>query len=115
MGHLDGRVVLVTGAAGGIGTATTRAFERAGATVVGADLQGAAQRLDVTDQDSCRAAVAAAVTAHGRLDTLVNVAGVGRFQKTTELTLDDWNRTLAVNLTGTFSMCQAAIPHLVEH
>jgi NAD(P)-dependent dehydrogenase (short-subunit alcohol dehydrogenase family) len=114
MGRLDGRVALVTGAAGGIGQATVRALATEGATVVGADLHDATLRLDVTDQDSCRAAVAATVEAHGQIDLLVNIAGIGGFQKTAEVTLEDWSRTLGVNLTGTFSMCQAAIPGLID-
>ena len=115
MGRLEGRVALVTGAAGGIGQATTRALQDEGATVVGADLRAAAVELDVTDPASCRAAVASTLDGHGHLDVLVNIAGIGSFQKTTEVTLDDWNHTLAVNLTGTFSMCQAALPALIEH
>ena len=69
----------------------------------------------MTDPASCRAAVASTLDGHGHLDVLVNIAGIGSFQKTTEVTLDDWNRTLAVNLTGTFSMCQVALPTLIEH
>jgi len=114
MGRLEGRVALVTGAAGGIGQATARAFVNEGATVAGADLHDAELTLDVTDPDSCRATVAAVIETHGRLDVLVNIAGIGGFQKTADVTLEDWNRTLAVNLTGTFSMCQAALPELTE-
>jgi NAD(P)-dependent dehydrogenase (short-subunit alcohol dehydrogenase family) len=114
MARLADRVALVTGAAGGIGRATVQALTDEGATVVGADLHDAAVTLDVTDGDSCRAAIAATLEAHGHLDLLVNVAGIGTFKKTAELTLDEWNHTLAVNLTGTFSMCQAALPELSE-
>jgi NAD(P)-dependent dehydrogenase (short-subunit alcohol dehydrogenase family) len=104
----EGRTVLVTGAAGGIGKATVARLADEGATVVTADLDGADVRLDVTDPTSC----ADAVDAAGDLDLLVNLAGVGAFSLTAELALEDWNRTLAVNLTGTFLMCQAALPSL---
>jgi NAD(P)-dependent dehydrogenase (short-subunit alcohol dehydrogenase family) len=69
---------------------------------------------DVTDAAACAAAVAMAHDTTGRLDVLVNVAGVGGFAHTTDVTLDEWDRTLAVNLTGTFLMCQRALPHLLE-
>ena len=123
--------MLVTGAAGGIGTTTCRRFASEGAHVVCVDLDGAGaaapaaaivadggravgSACDVTDAAACAAAVDAAVSATGRLDVLVNVAGVGGFAPTTEVTLDEWNRTLSVNLTGTFLMCQGALPALVE-
>ena len=107
-------MALVTGAAGGIGHATVAALEAEGASVLGADLRDTAVTLDVTDDASRHAAVDAVVSEHGRLDLLVNVAGVGSFKKTTDLTLDEWQRTLDVNLTGTFGMCQAALPALLD-
>jgi NAD(P)-dependent dehydrogenase (short-subunit alcohol dehydrogenase family) len=114
MARLGGRVALVTGAAGGIGRATADAFTAENAVVVGGDLRDAALTLDVTEPASCRAAVAATLDAHGHLDVLVNIAGTGGFQRTADVTPADWDRTLAVNLTGTFSMCQAALPALLE-
>ena len=121
--------MLVTGAAGGIGAATSRLFAAEGARLVCADLDaGAAAGIaagivadggtavgiecDVTDPDACVGAVDAAVGA-GRLDVLANVAGVGGFAATTDVTLEEWNRTLAVNLTGTFLMCRQSLPALV--
>jgi 2-hydroxycyclohexanecarboxyl-CoA dehydrogenase len=111
----DGRIVLVTGATGGIGTAVVDRFTEDGATVVGADLEGSGATIDcdVTDPSSCRAAVDAVIERHGRLDVLANVAGVGCFKPTLDLTIEEWNRTLAVNLTGTFLMCQAALAPLL--
>jgi NAD(P)-dependent dehydrogenase (short-subunit alcohol dehydrogenase family) len=122
-----GRTALVTGAGGGIGSATARLLAAQGAHVVCTDRRhdaaaqtaeriaaeggsAAAVACDVTDPDSVADAVA---VAGARLGVLVNVAGVGGFAPTTDVTLDDWNRTLAVNLTGTFLACQAALPALV--
>jgi meso-butanediol dehydrogenase/(S,S)-butanediol dehydrogenase/diacetyl reductase len=126
-----GRAVLVAGAGGGIGQAVVGAFAADGADLTCADVDasaaaaaaklvadaGAAGRavtLDVTDVDSCTRAVAAAVDATGRLDVLVNVAGVGQLAPTIDVTLEQWERTLAVNLTGTFLMCREALPALLE-
>jgi NAD(P)-dependent dehydrogenase (short-subunit alcohol dehydrogenase family) len=123
MQRFAGRRALVTGAGGGIGRATVARLASEGATVIGADrdLQAArastdhlddarAVELDVTDPGSCRSVVDDA----GPLDLLVNLAGVGAFSHTADLDLDDWNRTLQVNLTGTFLMCQAALGPLTE-
>jgi NAD(P)-dependent dehydrogenase (short-subunit alcohol dehydrogenase family) len=69
--------------------------------------------LDVTDETAVREAVAACIARFGRLDVLCNVAGILRFDHTHELSLADWSRVLAVNLTGTFLLCREAIPHLL--
>jgi NAD(P)-dependent dehydrogenase (short-subunit alcohol dehydrogenase family) len=119
----DGKIALVTGAGGGIGRATVARLASEGAVVTCADRDLGAARasaegvagataleLDVTDPTSCRATVEAA----GPIDLLVNLAGVGAFAHTVDLALEDWERTLKVNLTGTFLMCQAALPSLLE-
>jgi len=69
---------------------------------------------DVTDQASCVEAVAAAVSRHGRLDVLVNVAGIGIGRRIGEVTAEEWRRVLDVNLTGTFLLSQAALAPLLE-
>lgn len=131
MKRFEGKVALVTGAASGIGLATMQRLAREGAKVFACDmtadklkeevgkleaegLQARAHTLNVTDPEACRGAVAAAVAAFGRLDVLCNIAGIGQFKLFTDISLEEWNKILAVNVTGLFVMCQAAIPHLLE-
>ena len=128
MKRLADRAAIVTGAASGIGRATALRLADEGATVLCLDVQADAvaevandcgtrarsRVCDVSDPGACREAVASALEAFGRLDVLCNVAGILRFAHTHELALADWRRMLDVNLTGTFLMCQAALPHLLE-
>jgi NAD(P)-dependent dehydrogenase (short-subunit alcohol dehydrogenase family) len=112
-----GTVVLVTGAAGGIGGAVLDAVRARGAIGIGADL-AAGERvdvaLDVTDGDACRAAVAAVVDEHGRLDVVVTAAGVGTAGRFDALDEAAWRRTIDVNLWGTVHVARAAWPVLTE-
>jgi meso-butanediol dehydrogenase/(S,S)-butanediol dehydrogenase/diacetyl reductase len=115
----DGRVALVTGAASGIGLATAIRLRDEGARVVGLDMAPVCVegvhgvRADLRDEEQVAAAVADAVRWGGRLDLLANVAGVAASAHTTDVTLAEWERILAVNLTGTFLACRAALPHLI--
>jgi NAD(P)-dependent dehydrogenase (short-subunit alcohol dehydrogenase family) len=128
--HLVGRVVAVTGAASGIGRATALLLAREGARVACLDVQTdavgetaaeiaraggetLALRLDVTDPASVADAIAGTVERFGALGALVNAAGVGGFVKFEDMTLTEWNRVIAINLTGTFLTCHAAVPHLL--
>jgi len=130
MHRFTDRVALVTGAASGIGRATAERLAAEGARVFCVDIQvdavdalvraiadsggtAAAHACDVTDELQVGATVAACVARYGRLDVLCNVAGILRFDHFHELRTEDWQRILAVNLTGTFLMCRAAIPHLL--
>ena len=70
-------------------------------------------RCNVADEDDTAATIALAVERYGRLDTVANVAGILQFGHTHEFALKDWERLFAVNVTGTFLMCRAAIPHLL--
>ena len=127
----EGRTVLVTGASSGLGAATVRLFAARGADVYAAsrdqdklaavaadcaDLPGTVTigPLDVASPVSCRSAVAAAASLHGRLDVLVNNAGRHDFRVTTAVTDEQWDHDIAVNLSGAFHCAQAAIPHLLE-
>ncbi|MBV1796493.1 SDR family NAD(P)-dependent oxidoreductase [Siccirubricoccus sp. G192] len=114
---LAGRVALVTGAAGGIGRATAAALAEAGAALALADVKepaappGAlAMAVDVTRRDEVLAMVARSVECFGRLDILVNVAGVVSTGPAATLAEAEWDRVLDINLKGTFLCCQAAIP-----
>ena len=126
MAALDGRVALVTGGSRGIGEAIARTLARDGATVVIADvldepgeqlaeaLGGDYLHLDVTDPDEWAAVVASVAERHGRLDVLVNNAGIATAASIAKQELAEWNRVLEVNLTGVFLGIQAVAPVMKE-
>ncbi len=123
-GKLDGSVVIVTGGARGIGAACAGALHEAGAQVVVADVLdepghevasrvgGLYAHLDVTSQSSWAAVMAAVRERYGRLDALVNNAGVLGFSPVGATSLEEWERIIAVNLTGVFLGMEAAVPDL---
>lgn len=118
MERFAGKVALVSGAAGAIGGAVVRRLADEGAAVVACDVRVDGRddgiACDVTDADSCRAAVDIARTQHGRLDVLVNVAGVVVGNRIEDTSPEEWRRVIDVNLTGTFLLSQAAVPALRE-
>jgi NAD(P)-dependent dehydrogenase (short-subunit alcohol dehydrogenase family) len=110
---VSGRVVLVTGGAGGMGRAIRSRFETGGDVVVAADLHDADLIADVTRVPECDRMVADVLDQHGRLDVLVTAAGVWVEGPTAAMTEERWDRTIDVNLKGTFFAIRAAIPPLV--
>jgi NAD(P)-dependent dehydrogenase (short-subunit alcohol dehydrogenase family) len=120
-GRLEGKVAVVTGAAGGIGAATVEAFQREGATVVGVDLHDGspgdvALAVDVTEEDAVRQLYARVAEQFGRVDVLFNNAGISPDDDTSvlETTLEAWQRVQDVNLKSVFLCCKHGIPHLLE-
>ena len=125
MGRVQDKVALITGGAGGLGGSTARLMAREGAKVVIADLAddagqalatelgGDYQRLDVTNEDQWQAVVSAVDARHGRIDVLVNGAGIeGDFVRGSPETtsLEQWRKVLSVNLDGTFLGCKHTLP-----
>lgn len=126
MAALQGKVALVTGASSGLGAETAKLFSRQGATVFGigrdtgrlSDVFAGVERggfasVDVGSAQACRAAVEQCVRDFGGLDVLVNVAGRHEMRRTESMSDDDWEHDLAVNLSGPFYLCRAALPHLL--
>jgi NAD(P)-dependent dehydrogenase (short-subunit alcohol dehydrogenase family) len=121
MGSMDGKVVVVTGGARGLGSAVARLMAREGAAVwatsrkaprtpASAPRAGEVREafLEVTDEASVVALFSHVVASHGRLDVLVSNAGAGLFKPVTETTLEEWEGVLRTNLTGTFLCCREA-------
>ena len=131
MGQLDGKIALVTGVGAGIGEAIALRYAEAGATVVGADIDvtaGSATmasavddspnsefvECDMADLDQIRPMVDGVVERHGRLDVLVNNAGITRQLGFFDVTPDDWDRINSVNTRGLFFCMQAAATRMRE-
>jgi NAD(P)-dependent dehydrogenase (short-subunit alcohol dehydrogenase family) len=130
--RMTGRVVLVTGGTRGIGAAISRSFAEQGAVVAAGYSRDEthAQRLlgqlerhgvdasihqgNVGSSEDCRRTIAEVIEAHGRLDVLVNNAGITIDKTVLKMTDEDWYKVLAVNLSGAFFMSQAVLPHMIE-
>lgn len=132
MDRFTGKVVVVTGAGSGIGRATARRLASEGGEVACVDIDEAtakqtaagiadagnraiAFRCNVADPEEVRDTIAAVTRDLGAPNVLCNIAGIGNFVHTTEVSFADWQRVIDVNLTGTFLMCQAVLPHILDN
>jgi meso-butanediol dehydrogenase / (S,S)-butanediol dehydrogenase / diacetyl reductase len=127
MSTLDGKIAFVTGASSGLGAETARLLSREGATVFGvgrdttrlaavfADVhRGSYTSVDLRSAQACADAIEQCVGEWGGLDVLINIAGRHQMRRTESMTADDWAEDLAVNLSGPFHLCRAALPHLLK-
>ena len=128
--RLAGKVAIITGAGRGIGREAAVLFAREGAKVVLADVDPQAEKVvgeikefggeaifvrsDVTNRESCAAMTAAAVNSFGRIDILINNAGITRDAQLVKLSESDFDRVIAVNLKGTFNATQAVAPQMID-
>jgi NAD(P)-dependent dehydrogenase (short-subunit alcohol dehydrogenase family) len=135
--RLDGDVAIVTGGSSGIGRAISRLFAREGATVAVADLQPESRldeetpdtvraicnaggtaifvETDVSDTGSVEHAIDAVASRYGRIDILVNCAGIFQRNPITDVTDDEWLHVINTNLGGYFRTCRAVLPHMLRH
>ncbi|MYZ53912.1 3-oxoacyl-[acyl-carrier-protein] reductase [Malikia spinosa] len=131
MKRLEGKVCLITGAGQGIGEATALKFAREGAVVIACDLkqeqvdavaqacraagaQAEGQVMDVTNRAQVDAVVAQVMAAHGRIDVLVNNAGITQDARLQKMTLEQFDRVIDVNLRGVFHCAQAVAGHMTQ-
>jgi len=115
MGRLRDKVILITGAAGGIGSAVAEAVVRNGGIAIASDLAGRAgvdHPLDVTSEADWQRVVGAIGASAGRLDGLVNAAGIAVVGTVEDTDFATWRRVMAINLDGTFLGCKYAMPLL---
>lgn len=125
MNRFDGKVALVTGGGGGIGSAIARRFASEGAHVVVTDVNaeaaaavageigGTAIAADISKGEGCRALVAEALAKRDRIDILVNNAGINRRGNILAISEEDWQASFAVNLDAMFHLCRAVIPGMM--
>ena len=130
MRGLKDKVALITGAASGIGKATALRFAEEGAKIVVADFADGSQTVkevealgskavyiqaNVTDIENCKAMVAKAIEAFGRVDILINNAGITKDAMMKKMSKDAWDAVIGVNLTGVFNCTSAVLPHMLEN
>ncbi|MEM4718729.1 MAG: SDR family oxidoreductase [Nitrososphaerota archaeon] len=132
MGRLQGKISIVTGAARGIGRATAMLFAREGGGVVIADVLEEGREVadeinrmmgsevavyvktDVSREEDVKNMVEEALKRFGKIDVLVNNAGIGHFKDITETSSAEWDRVISVNLKGAFLCCKYVIPHMIR-
>ena len=121
MGRFEGRTAVVTGAGSGIGFEMARLLLEEGAVVVAADLDpgqvppgATGVRTDVSQAEQVEALIKTAVDQTGRIDVLLNNAGIGSTASPVECSVEDWDRVFAVNVRGVFLGTKYAVPHMLE-
>ncbi|MCF5138991.1 SDR family NAD(P)-dependent oxidoreductase, partial [Pseudomonas lactis] len=129
--RLKNKVVIITGAAQGIGEAIVACFQAQQARLIIADIQGDkvekvaahwrergaqiyAQPVDITSKEQWQALVNLAIERFGRVDVLVNCAGVNVFRDPLEMSDEDWRRCFAIDLDGAWYGCRSVLPHMIE-
>ncbi|MBV9818334.1 MAG: 3-oxoacyl-ACP reductase FabG [Solirubrobacterales bacterium] len=130
--QMDGRVVFVTGGTRGIGAAISHSFAQHGAVIAagysrneeqarkflseleGRDVKATLHQGNIASGDDCRRTISEVIEQHGRLDVLVNNAGITIDKTVLKMDDDDWRKVIDVNLSGAFFMSQAALPHMIE-
>ena len=125
MSRLQGKVTVVTGAGRGIGRSIAETFAREGATVIATgrsadhtygkgDGSIEYRQLDVASKDDWEEVISAVVQRYGRVDVLVNNAGIIKYEPLHDLSVDDWDHVVSVNQTGTWLGMRAVVPHMLE-
>jgi len=122
MMRLEGKVCIITGAGSGIGRAAAELFAKEGAIVIACDVSEATYehpnihfyKLDVTDRNRIAEIVKDVVEKFGKIDVLVNNAGITRDALIQNMTEEDWDKVINVNLKGVFNMTQAVVPYMLE-
>ena len=127
--RFEDKTVLVTGAGSGIGKSTALRLDKEGATLIIVDIneehldvtkkllsndQSSLMVLDISNLEDINQCFKSVKENYKKLDALINVAGILRFDNSHEVKIEDWNKILLVNLTGTFFMCNHALPMLLE-
>lgn len=128
MNRLNGKVAIITGGAGGIGKETAKLFVKEGASVaifdvnkdgidvalkeIGGNSKGYV--VDVSDFEDVNKNVQSVIKDFGYVDVLINNAGITRDRFLTKMEIEDWNKVIAINLTGTFNCAKAVAPHMME-
>ena len=116
MADLSGRGALVTGAGSGIGKQCAERLRSDGATVVTLDISGEVDHeIDVRSESEIEALVASILSDHGQLDIVVNAAGVAGGGPVHMVPLEEWDRVMSINLTGTFLVCKHAVAAMLQH
>ena len=131
MARFEGKIAVVTGAGGGIGSAISKRLASEGAHVVVTDMNGdlasttvaeiageggreSAIVADISSGESCRELIAKVIAEHGKIDVLCNNAGINRRGNILAISDDDWRLSFAVNIDAMFHLCKAVVPHMVD-